>query len=178
MQLHKCGDSQDQGQRADRPHRNCQFERARYRMETQPGGDKGKHSACHKWQRTGQSNRSTLFTLTPDFRVGVTSMNPIACEEPVSERRDNTSANNYRNEPRPIHVCLLNMQGLYSCEGPSRIVGVDRVKGRITATVAKSRFHSKPKMEPMASPLAANRCRLAVRQVEPAASSVSSSYCT
>src|SRR5271157_199896 len=116
MQLHKCGVSEDQGQRADHPHRNRQFERARYRMKTQPGGDKGKHSACHKWQRTGQSNRSTLFTLTPDFWVGVASMNPIACEEPVSERRDDTSANNDRNESRPVHICLHNTQALYSCE--------------------------------------------------------------
>jgi hypothetical protein len=41
-------------------------------------------------------------------------MNPIACEEPVSERRDDASANNDRNESRPVHICLRNTQGLYS----------------------------------------------------------------
>src|SRR5450631_2299468 len=75
-------------------------------MKTQSGSDKGKYSACHKWQRTGQSNRSTLLALTPDFRVSVASMNPIACEEPVSERRDDTSAHNDRNKSRPVHSVL------------------------------------------------------------------------
>src|ERR1700737_1107158 len=74
-------------------------------MKTQSGKDKGKYSACHKWQRTGQSNRSTL-TLTPDFRVSVASMNPIACKTPVSERRDDTGANNDRKESRPVHNVL------------------------------------------------------------------------
>src|SRR5450755_5172731 len=75
-------------------------------MKTQSGGDKGKYSARHKRQRTGQGNCSTLLALTPDFRVSVTSMNPIACEEPVSERRDDTSANNDCYQSRPVHSVL------------------------------------------------------------------------
>jgi len=41
MQLHKCGISKDQRQRANQPHRNSQFDGAQYRMKTQPGGDIG-----------------------------------------------------------------------------------------------------------------------------------------
>src|SRR2546427_6105066 len=84
-------------------------------MKTQPGGDIDKDPAGQKWQRTGQSNRSPFGTLTPDFGIGVAPMNPIAGEEPVSERRDDTGANNDRKESRPVHTVFLpNTQALYS----------------------------------------------------------------
>src|SRR4029077_13106855 len=88
VQLHKCSIGEDQWQRADHPYCNRKFECARYRMKAQPSGDISKDSTCQEWQRTGQSNRLPFGTLTPDFRVRVSSMNPISCEEPISERRD------------------------------------------------------------------------------------------
>lgn len=65
---------------------------------------------------------STLITMTPDFRVGVASMNPITCKEPISERRDNTCANRNRNESRSVHTYLPNPQGLYANEVLYRFV--------------------------------------------------------
>jgi hypothetical protein len=43
-------------------------------------------------------------------------MNPISCEEPIRERRDDTRANNDRNESRPVYTAFPLTQALYSHE--------------------------------------------------------------
>ena len=73
-------------------------------------------------------------------------MKPTTCEEPVSERRDDSSADNNRNESRPVHILPSQYAGIVLVRGPSRIAGVDRVKGCITATGAKSLMFKTPSL--------------------------------
>src|SRR5271157_4202045 len=103
MQLHERGVGEDQRQRADQPHGNSQLDRARYRMKTQPDDEIGEDAAGQKGEWTGYRNRSPLGALTPDFRVRVAPMEPIAGKEPVRKRRYDTGPDDGRDEPHPVH---------------------------------------------------------------------------
>ena len=68
-------------------------------------------------------------------------MNPIACEEPISERRDDTRANSDLNESRPIHTYPHNTQGLYSCEGLCASAAVT-ASGTVSAQLLQNRHYT------------------------------------
>src|SRR5438552_2829220 len=106
MQLHERCVSEDQRKGAYQPYRRSQIDRAGDRMKPESSGDVDEDPACQKWERSSQSYRPLLCTLSPDFRVCPAPMKPVAGKEPVSEGRGDTSANNYRGQRGPVHSSL------------------------------------------------------------------------
>src|SRR5579863_2154569 len=87
-------------------------------MNAQTSDDIGEDAAGQKRQGTGESDGLPFVALAPDFRVGVTPINPITGEKPVCARRDDTGADDDGNESRPVHAVLpINTQALYSYMG-------------------------------------------------------------